>query len=121
MTKIFVIADTHNKLLPIVESLAKGADEIWHLGDVCAERILDELRAIGPPITLVRGNCDSNYEWPLVIDVARGGLRFRRPAAMVGAARQAWPTARPLPMPRGTRGPGRTDRPGIAHNRDAGK
>src|SRR5438477_1875414 len=75
--RVFVLADTHNRLPSIVESLAKDADEIWHLGDVCAERILDELRAIGPPVTLVRGNCDSNYEWPLVVDVARGGLRFR--------------------------------------------
>jgi uncharacterized protein len=75
--RIFVLADTHNRLPPIVESLAKDADEIWHLGDVCAERILDELRAIGPPVTVVRGNCDSNYEWPLVIDLARSGVKFR--------------------------------------------
>jgi hypothetical protein len=25
----------------------------------------------------VRGNCDSNYEWPLVVDLLRGGLKFR--------------------------------------------
>ncbi len=74
---IFVLADTHNKFPEKLSILAKGADEIWHLGDVCAERILDELRAIGPPVTIVRGNCDSNSEWPLVVDVARGGLRFR--------------------------------------------
>jgi uncharacterized protein len=75
--RIFVLADTHNRLPPIVESLAEDADEIWHLGDVCAERILDELRVIGPPVTVVRGNCDSNYEWPLVIDLARSGVKFR--------------------------------------------
>jgi putative phosphoesterase len=57
--------------------MAKGADEIWHLGDVCAETILDELRAIGPRVTVVRGNCDSNFEWPLVLDLVRGGLKFR--------------------------------------------
>jgi len=74
---IFVLADTHNKFPEKLSILAKGADEIWHLGDVCAERILDELRAIGPPVTIVRGNCDSNSEWPLVVDLARGGLRFR--------------------------------------------
>jgi len=77
MTKVFVLADTHNKLPQNVVELARGADEIWHLGDVCAESILDELRAIGPRITLVRGNCDSNYEWPLVVDLLRGGLKFR--------------------------------------------
>jgi uncharacterized protein len=75
--KILVIADTHNKLpLPVLD-LAADADEIWHLGDVCAERILDELRAVGPPVTVVRGNCDSNFEWPLVVDLARAGLKFR--------------------------------------------
>jgi putative phosphoesterase len=75
--RILVIADTHNKFPEKVSNQAKGADEIWHLGDVCAERILDELRAIGPPVTVVRGNCDSNFEWPLVVDLVRGGKKFR--------------------------------------------
>jgi uncharacterized protein len=77
MTKIFVLADTHNRLPKKVCTLAGNADEIWHLGDVCAERILDELRAIGPPVTIVRGNCDGNSHWPLVVDLVRGGLKFR--------------------------------------------
>ncbi len=76
-SRIFVLADTHNRLPENVSQMAKGADEIWHLGDVCAERILDELRAIGPQVTLVRGNCDSNFEWPLVVDLVRGRLKFR--------------------------------------------
>jgi uncharacterized protein len=75
--RIFVLADTHNKFPEKLWTLAKGADEIWHLGDVCAERILDELRTIGPPVTVVRGNCDNNYKWPLVVDLDRGGLKFR--------------------------------------------
>jgi putative phosphoesterase len=75
--KVFVLADTHNKLPKRIADIAEGADEIWHLGDVCGERILDELRAIGPPVTVVRGNCDSNFEWPLVVDLVRSGLRFR--------------------------------------------
>src|SRR6266478_1211599 len=94
MTRVFVVADTHNKLPQKIVDLAKGADEIWHLGDVCAERILDELRAIGPPVTIVRGNCDSNSEWPLVVDVAlhghthvprnekRGGVLFLNPGCV---------------------------------------
>jgi putative phosphoesterase len=77
MTRVLVIADTHNKLRPIICELARAADEIWHLGDVCDEWIVDELRALGPPLTLVRGNCDSNYEWPLVCDLTRNGIRFR--------------------------------------------
>jgi len=74
---IFVLADTHNRLPETVREIARSADEIWHLGDVCAESILDELRAIGPRVTVVRGNCDSNFEWPLVVDLVRGGLKFR--------------------------------------------
>ena len=75
--RIFVLADTHNRLPENVSQMARDADEIWHLGDVCAERILDDLGAIGPRIILVRGNCDSNFEWPLVVDLVRGGLKFR--------------------------------------------
>ena len=75
--RIFVLADTHNRFPETVREIAKDADEIWHLGDVCAETILDELRAIGPRVTVVRGNCDTNLEWPLVVDLVRGGLRFR--------------------------------------------
>ena len=75
--RIFVLADTHNRLPETVKEIAKDADEIWHLGDVCSETILDELRAIAPQVIVVRGNCDSNYEWPLVVDLARNGLKFR--------------------------------------------
>jgi putative phosphoesterase len=75
--RVFVLADTHNRLPESVKKMAKDADEIWHLGDVCAETILDELRAIGPRVTIVCGNCDSNSEWPLVLNLVRGGLKFR--------------------------------------------
>jgi hypothetical protein len=74
---VFVLADTHNRLPDKVKEMATDADEIWHLGDVCAETILDELRAMGPRVTVVRGNCDSNFEWPLVVDLVRGGLNVR--------------------------------------------
>jgi putative phosphoesterase len=76
-SRIFVLADTHNRLPERVRDMAKGADEIWHLGDVCAESIADELRAVVPRVTVVRGNCDSNFEWPLVVDLVRGGFKFR--------------------------------------------
>ena len=75
--RILVLADTHDRLPSSVSTLAKGADEIWHLGDVCAEKIVNELRAIGPPVTVVRGNCDSNNAWSLVVDLVRGGLKLR--------------------------------------------
>jgi uncharacterized protein len=76
-SRVLVIADTHDRLPESIAEMAKEADEIWHLGDVCSEAILDVLRLIGPPVTVVRGNCDWNLEWPLVIDISRGGLNFR--------------------------------------------
>ena len=75
--RVFVLADTHNRLPESVREMAKDADEIWHVGDVCAETILGELRAIGRRVIVVRGNCDSNFEWPLLLDLVRGGLKFR--------------------------------------------
>ena len=75
--RVFVLADTHNRLPDSVKEMAKDADEIWHLGDVCAETILDELQAIGPHVTVVRGNCDSNFDWPLMLDLKRNGIPFR--------------------------------------------
>jgi uncharacterized protein len=52
-------------------------DEIWHLGDVCAPSLVETLQTNGKPLFLVRGNCDSNFEWPLVVDLERNGLRCR--------------------------------------------
>ena len=75
--RIFVLADTHDHLPANLETLAEGADEIWHLGDVCAPSLVVRLESLGPPLTLVRGNCDSNYEWPLAVDLKRNGMRFR--------------------------------------------
>jgi len=77
LLRIFVLADTHDHLPANVSAMAEEADEIWHVGDVCAERILDELCALSPPVRVVRGNCDSNHQWPLVLDLERGGLKFR--------------------------------------------
>lgn len=74
---ILVLADTHNHLPPKLEELTAGADEIWHLGDVCAPRLLEAIREVGPPVTIVRGNCDSEDEWPLTVDLERNGTRFR--------------------------------------------
>ncbi len=75
--RVFVLADTHNHLPVNLEALAEGADEIWHLGDVCAPSLVAELEKVGLPLTLVRGNCDGNYDWPLVTDLKRNGVRFR--------------------------------------------
>jgi putative phosphoesterase len=75
--RIFVLADTHDHLPENLEALADGMDEIWHLGDVCSPSLFVRLESLGPPVTLVRGNCDGNMEWPLVVDLKRNGVRFR--------------------------------------------
>ena len=75
--KIFVLADTHDKLPANIEPLAATADEIWHLGDVCDPGILQTIETFGPPVTIVRGNCDSNSDWPPIMDLKRNGIRFR--------------------------------------------
>jgi len=75
--RILVLADTHDRLPPRLDELAKGVDEIWHLGDVCAPSILETIRETGPPVTIVRGNCDSHMEWPLTVALERNGVRCR--------------------------------------------
>ena len=75
--RILVLADTHNHLPPNIAEMAKGVDEIWHLGDFCAASVLEQFEELGPTVTLVRGNCDSNSDTPLVVDLVRNGVRLR--------------------------------------------
>jgi putative phosphoesterase len=71
---IAIISDTHmpkgGRRLPdsCRERLA-GAEAIVHAGDLCTLAVLDELRAIGPPVTAVYGNVDD------------AGVRMTLPAA----------------------------------------
>lgn len=63
---IAVISDTHNRIPPHVLSGISGAECIWHLGDVTDAGVLDEIRSLGPPVLVVRGNCDlESSGWPL--------------------------------------------------------
>ena len=75
--RIAVLADTHDRLPEPVCARLAAADEIWHLGDVCAPAILQRLRAVGPPVQVVRGNCDDCPDWPLTLDLERAGFRIR--------------------------------------------
>lgn len=75
--RIAVISDTHNRLpLHVVREIA-GADEIWHLGDVTDEGCLAPLHALGAPLQVARGNCDSNENWPWILDLEREGFKIR--------------------------------------------
>jgi putative phosphoesterase len=72
---IAVIADSHDKLPPALPPLLAGADEIWHLGDVCDERLLHPIRLPERPLRVIRGNTDFHH-WPLTLDLVRNGLRL---------------------------------------------
>jgi putative phosphoesterase len=74
--RIAVLADTHNHLPAAVRSAVVSADEIWHLGDVGSPALLQELRGLGPPVTVVRGNCDPRGLAPETLLLERGGHMF---------------------------------------------
>src|SRR4051812_37385419 len=74
--KIAVIADTHDRLPPAVLKAISGAAEIWHLGDVVSPEVLERVRDLGPPVHLVRGNCDSQTEWPMTLSFEFGATSF---------------------------------------------
>jgi len=87
--RIAVIADTHNHLPPSLPPLLTEADEIWHLGDICTPEILRELRAIGPPLHAIRGNCDPRGLAPESLVLERAGHTFylqHEPTTVVPAA-----------------------------------
>jgi putative phosphoesterase len=74
--RIAVISDTHDRVPAKLPGRLKDADEIWHLGDVCDPTVLAEFEAIGPPVRVVLGNCDSWPAWPMALDLEREGVRF---------------------------------------------
>ncbi|MDD3179473.1 MAG: metallophosphoesterase family protein [Opitutaceae bacterium] len=74
--RIAVLADTHDRYPPGLPERMRGADEIWHLGDVCNPATLVEFEQLGASLHIVRGNCDWNFGWPLDLTLQRGGLRF---------------------------------------------
>ena len=61
---IAVVSDTHlprgSRAIPsnCLDRMC-GADLILHAGDFSTEAVLEELRALGPPLAAVRGNIDS--------------------------------------------------------------
>lgn len=74
--RIAVISDTHDRYPPGLPERLRGADEIWHLGDVCDPSTLAEFELLGPPLLVVLGNCDMHAGWPVSLDLEREGVRF---------------------------------------------
>ena len=73
--RIAVISDTHNRYPPTLPERLRGADEIWHLGDVCDAAILVEFEQLGVPVQVIAGNCDA-HPWALTLTLEREGHRF---------------------------------------------
>ena len=82
--KLAIISDTHlprgARALPAacVEHL-RAADLILHAGDVSTFEVLEELRAIGPPVAAVHGNVDDarvRAALPAARLVEAGGARI---------------------------------------------
>lgn len=74
--RIAVVSDTHDDYPAKLPGLLKGADEIWHLGDVMAPEILTEFEGLGCPVRVVMGNCDYHPVWPLTLNLEREGVKF---------------------------------------------
>ena len=73
--RIAVIADTHDRFPAGLPERLRGADEIWHLGDVCSPSTLVEFELLGTPLRVVAGNCDA-HPWPLTLNLVREGHAF---------------------------------------------
>jgi uncharacterized protein len=74
--RIGVIADTHDRWAPEVAEVFRGVDEIWHLGDVCSESVLDHLRELAETVEVVLGNNDYALSYPVTRRLERGGEKF---------------------------------------------
>ncbi len=74
--RIAVFSDTHDRYPPGLPERMRGADEIWHLGDVCAPEVLDAFMQLGPPLVVLQGNCDLEESWPLTLELEREGVKF---------------------------------------------
>jgi len=82
--RLAVISDTHlprgSRALPAacIERM-RAADVILHAGDLVTTAVLDELRALGPPVEAVHGNVD-DHEVRALLPSARlvvaGGARI---------------------------------------------
>lgn len=74
--RIAVLSDTHGHYPADLPAKLRGADEIWHLGDVGEPETLVEFELSGVPVRAVRGNCDGWFAWPLTLELEREGVRF---------------------------------------------
>ena len=82
--RIAVISDTHDRFPASLPKKICDAEEIWHLGDVCEPAIVYELAALGPPLHVVAGNCDS-HPWPLTLNLEFWNYAYAKRIALESA------------------------------------
>ncbi len=76
MSRIAVIADTHDHVPRGLPARLARADEIWHLGDVCEPETLALFGAPNRPLHVVLGNNEAHDLWPRELRLERAGHRF---------------------------------------------
>ena len=54
-------------LLTVVSESFAGVDEVWHAGDWQEDDVLDGLRALGKPLTVVNGNAPDDPRYPMQV------------------------------------------------------
>lgn len=74
--QIAVLSDTHDRHPASLPGRLRSADEIWHLGDVCDPTTLVDFEQLGPPLRVIKGNCDADAAWPVSLELEREGVRF---------------------------------------------
>jgi predicted phosphodiesterase len=81
MLRLGIIGDTQgrykiDRLLDFVAGRFADADEIWHAGDWQDEAVLDGLRALGRPLTVVNGNAPDDPRFPERVQRSLEGLEI---------------------------------------------
>ncbi|MCP5529490.1 MAG: metallophosphoesterase family protein [Opitutaceae bacterium] len=74
--RIAVFSDTHDFFPSLLAERMEAADEIWCLGDVTQPHGLVEFEVLGPPLRVVRGNCDAHCAWPQDLTLERERMVF---------------------------------------------
>jgi putative phosphoesterase len=79
MLRLGLIGDTQgryrvDRLLRFVTEKFADVDEIWHVGDWQEETVLDGLRALGKPLTVVNGNAPDDPRYPMQVRRRLEGL-----------------------------------------------
>jgi uncharacterized protein len=72
MLRLGLIGDTQGRyrvaaLLDFVAARFAAVDEIWHAGDWQEEAVLEGLRALGKPLTVVNGNAPDDPRVPMQV------------------------------------------------------